>query len=406
MLDNIHGDCYSFRDFIPRAATYSTPFAVLGNDPMISIQPMSKIDSFLARFGVIAWVSVILGTIMPALIANHNSVFYKKDLENRIIARNVQPAADIERQEAGLALRLKAVDLEITENLTAGKDLAAGKNLTSLRHEIETQVAHLDEEMIAGPFFLNDLMVAWSAMYIALGVLLFILLPKISGHTAPMSWKIAFAILAIYPLYQGPVWLRNFVLNNEQRRVFSFANYDICPASFWMQEVNTLIWLSLVALLWHHWFVIYKHRSAELSRNSQLPMDMASLTRFSETFLHWQLSSVILTAGFIVFTGVFWNLVIVNKDRRYLIPAIVVHIVWALSWMLLSLPLFATWQDFSRKKMRAILARAEGTIDAQNADQDIEALEKISPVALWNGFGSALTAVVSFIFPVIHALVK
>jgi len=116
--------------------------------------------------------------------------------------------------------------------------------------------------------------------------------------------------------------------------------------------------------------------------------------------------SVVLAAGFMVFTGVFWGLVIVNKDRRYLIPAIVVHIIWALSWLLLSLPLFATGQDFSRKKMRAILARANAPAQGQVDEPDSDALEKVTPVALWNGFGSALTAALSFLFPVIHALLK
>jgi hypothetical protein len=50
---------------------------------MISLQPLVKIDGLLARFGVITWVSIILGTIVPALAANHYGVFYKSDLEKR-----------------------------------------------------------------------------------------------------------------------------------------------------------------------------------------------------------------------------------------------------------------------------------------------------------------------------------
>ncbi len=218
--------------------------------------------------------------------------------------------------------------------------------------------------------------------------------------------KIVFAVIAIYPIYQGPVWLRNFVLSNEQRRVYSFANWDICHASFWMQEVNTLIWLLLIIFLWQRWLSMYKHRTRELAREVDAPPDMKSLTRLSDTFLHWQISSVILAMGFMVFTGVFWDLVIGNRDRRYLIPAIVVHLIWALSWMLATMPLFATWQDFSRKKMHAMLAKSQGEVEGKDFVTDTEALEKLSPVALWNGFGSAVTALLSFVFPIIHALIK
>lgn len=87
------------------------------------------------------------------------------------------------------------------------------------------------------------------------------------------------------------------------------------------------------------------------------------------------MSSVVLALGFIVFTGVFWELVIVERDRRYLIPAVVVHGVWALSWMLATLPLFATWQDFNRKKMRDMLTRSQANADERNGARHAEALE-------------------------------
>jgi hypothetical protein len=132
------------------------------------------------------------------------------------------------------------------------------------------------------------------------------------------------------------------------------------------------------------------------------PSGENSVTRYN-----WQLSSVILASGFTVFTGVFWELVITNGDRRYLIPAVIVHIMWAISWMLLTLPLFATWQDFSRKKMRIILASAISEGEPHKLPSpSIEGVEKLTPIALWNGFGSAATAVISFVFPIIHALLK
>jgi hypothetical protein len=153
-------------------------------------------------------------------------------------------------------------------------------------------------------------------------------------------------------------------------------------------------------------FLIYRYRSSELARDAGAPPNMKSLTRLSETFLHWQVSSVVLASGFMVFTGVFWGLVIVSKDRRYLIPAIVVHVIWALSWMLTTLPLFVTWRDFSRKKMRLLLGKSQENTERHEDQMDAEALEKLTPIALWNGFGSALTAVLSFIFPIVHALAK
>ena len=373
---------------------------------MISYDALLKVDSLLVRFGAIVWISVIAGTIIPAVVAARHHVFYQKDIEGQVIAHHVEPAASIQKEKDFLNTRLETINSEISSDLVAASGSANFQGLVSFRSNIQKELSRLDEQIVVTPFFLNDLMVAWSAMYIALGTVLFILLPKIDTRPSIMSWKIALAVWAIYPLYQGPVWLRNFVLSNDQRRVYSFANYDICHASFWTQEINTVIWLLLLTLVWHRWFLLYKHRTNELARSADDPPDIKSLTRLSDTFLHWQASSMVLALGFMVFTEVFWNLVIVNKDRRYLIPAVVVHVVWALSWMLATLPLFVTWQDFSRKKMRAMLARSQGNAKGPNAATDVEALEKLSPVALWNGFGSAITAVLSFIFPIIHALIK
>ena len=65
-----------------------------------------------------------------------------------------------------------------------------------------------------------------------------------------------------------------------------------------------------------------------------------------------------------------------------------------------------TWQDFSRKKMRAMLSKSQEAVEGKDSVTDTEALEKLTPVALWNGFGSVVTALLSFVFPIIHALIK
>jgi hypothetical protein len=67
--------------------------------------------------------------------------------------------------------------------------------------------------------------------------------------------------------------------------------------------------------------------------------------------------------------------------------------------------MFATWQDFTRKKMQALLAYAQEGEDHPESRQTA-VLKELTPVTLWNGFASALTAMVSFIFPIIHALAK
>jgi hypothetical protein len=42
------------------------------------------------------WISVLAGTVIPAIVAARHHVFYEKDIEKQIITRRVQRAADIQ----------------------------------------------------------------------------------------------------------------------------------------------------------------------------------------------------------------------------------------------------------------------------------------------------------------------
>ncbi len=219
-----------------------------------------------------------------------------------------------------------------------------------------------------------------------------------------LGW-LGVGIALAYPMYQGPVWARNTFLTSEARKVFSFANYEISAPCFWMQEVNTLIFFLILWGVLAQWSTFYAVRRVELRRARVEQIGMHTLRLVTDTFIHWQAASVILGLGFIIFTGVFWDLVIVSGDRRYLLPAFVMHALWAWSWWIISLPLLITWQEFSRKKTELLLHRSQPTVRKED-ETNYETLENLSPISLWNGIGSVATGILSFAFPILHAALK
>jgi hypothetical protein len=367
-----------------------------------------RIDVLLFRVAIIAWLAFLIGTIVPGLIAAKYNVFYDSGMKSQIMKmnRDKTPAPDIESEKKRLKDELETVEQQTANTLGPSATIDEINRLNAERKALEDVRSHLDEREISSPFFLNDLMLAWSGLLASLAWLLFVVVPPARSKKNLLSWRVSIAVLCVYTFYEGPVWMRNFVLTNEERRVYSYANRDICAPCFWMQEIHTIIMFSLISLIWNRWLAMYDQRRTDLQRTVNNPLDFECVTRLSASFVHWQVTSVVLAMGFIAFTEVFWGLVIVNKDHRYLLPAVIFQLTWGVSWVLSSLPLYITWQDFNQKKMRLLLAKVDPESKDPIPDRNPENLKELSPISLWNGFGSAVTAALSFAFPIIHALLK
>jgi hypothetical protein len=370
----------------------------------------SQPEKLFLKFALISCGALVLGTIIPALVANHTDVFYQSTMITRIIRlslgnSSLDPIRQAMAKEEAYRQELQTVDSALAKAAAHPDDVVDVQRLVNLRSVIQADLDKEEHKFSVNPLFLNDLMLAWSGMYVCFGTLAFVLRPEPSESNKISSWSLSVALVVVYLLYQCPVWIRNFVLTSEGRRVFSFANRDISVAGFYMQEANTVLWFVLLFIVLRHWLTFYADRRIHLERERQEPISIQNLNILTDTFIQWQVSSTILALGFVIFTGVFWDLVIVSGDRRYLFPAVVMHTLWAFSWWVVSLPLLITWQDFSRKKTEALLGEA-GHHSPTEGEDTYRSLENLSPISFWNGVGSVLTGILSFIFPILHALLK
>jgi hypothetical protein len=242
-------------------------------------------ERYLFPIALIACASVIVGTVIPALVAYTTRVFYERTMVDKILELSKTTSSLEKARKAVEAEEEYRHDIDLINTQLAEIAKQADKkpngdevqNLLRLRASLQGNLSKQKHDISVTPLFLNDLMFAWSGMYTCFGILVFVLKPKVAKEHPFGSKEVLLTILAAYLLYQSPVWVRNFVLTDEGRKVFSFANYDISRPSFFMQEANTVIWFVLLYILWRQWLKYYLDRRAYLEKSRGERIDIGTL---------------------------------------------------------------------------------------------------------------------------------
>jgi hypothetical protein len=386
------------------------------NDPLELVKTSWNPLRVSRKLVLIPLASIVVGLIIPALIAYATGVFYSADIKGQINGKIKEPAKskikEFDEQKNQLELRIKAarqVVLRRTDKSPA--EVAESINALKGLDAYETELENREPPLNVVPFFLNEIMLIWAVEYTLLGWLILILNPASLAPIKRWGRPLALITLGLYVTYQWPNWMRNFVLTDEGRHVYAFANRDLSPWSFWTQEVNTTLYCLLLAVLWLQWAAFFDHRRSqlqvELGRNPlEAALSASSLRRLSYTFLHWQACSVLLAVAFVFFTGTFWKFVVAHKDLRYIIPAITIHVVWGITWWLVSLPLLVTWYRWQWCRSQAIEALAShGAGTKDEVELKLSLLAKAKPVEFWNLVASGVIAVASFVWPLVKPFI-
>jgi len=389
-------------------ATLETPdFAAASVEPL----------SMLRRAGIIFLLAFVVGILLPGLAAWRSGVLYDQDVEAKLQtipelqgpARRLQ---DYRNQIGAIETATARVDsflLQSPQNLDEPAKVTAA---LQLRAFLQNEPKSRRPPITASGFYLSNTMLLWPAMYTCLGWLVFLLSPSIpAGQRPGVRKKTLWLILGILILYRWPVWARNFVFHEQGRVYYGSANVDVDPLGFFVQEGLGLVVAVLLAMLWLRWSIGFNVRRAELSIERADPIEAAfdsqNAERLSGTFLHWQVCSVILALGFIWYTYFFWDIVIRVGDQRYVINAIVIHLLWLVSLVFISLPLIITWHAWNSVKSKAVAALI---IHQHEKKYDVEltlaALRELQPIGYWNAIASSVGVLGSLILPVIQAALK
>jgi hypothetical protein len=259
-----------------------------------------------------------------------------------------------------------------------------------------------------GAFFdIGSTLLLWPALYTFLGWLIVIFPPPLKKEFAGTVTikNILLLTVSIVILYRWPTWWRNTLLGQEKRILYGNSNFDVDPFGFVVQESLGAIVAFLVAIVWLQWSVYYRQIMARLSSMpNEEPIGEALnpeiSEEFSHMFLHWQIASILLTLSFLWYTVFFWQTVIVYRDWRYVLHAVIVHSMWVVTWIIISLPLLMTSYQWHKVRARAMAALAKANLpEGYDPDRLVVALDKLQPISTWNIAGSSIAVVVSLLVP-------
>lgn len=381
--------------------------------PAVAVQNTWEPLDLLRRVVVIIFVSLLLGLIIPGMVAFRSGVFYESQIKHHLPhdAQVKMDAFDAHQAQLTRGIdQTSALLLRLAQQPGKSYNLPA---LIELRTELSKERDAAKPPIVLSPLYLSPIMLLWVVEFVCLGCLNFVLPPS---HNLPLrtfikNGQIFLIGLGLYVLYEWSLWFRNFVVSRSERRtVYSFANYDVSPAGFFAQEVTTIIFSLLLALLWQQWLAFFSQRRSELQERPDdarlAALDFTGVERLSNTFLHWQVTSLLLAVAFITFTGNFWTLIARYNDARYLIPAINIHCIWMLSWLVVSAPLLLTWYSWQSTRMRAIATMIEQMPeDGGKVEATLKSLQDLQPIAFWNLAASGVATAISFALPLIQAVI-
>src|SRR5262249_16862647 len=211
------------------------------------------------RLFLVSVTAIMLGVVVPGIIADMGGVFYEKPTRNMIRG---QGRVELDKFEA----RKKELTDRIPRLKSAIESPKPDSRLTDLLEQLnvnETKLEQLKPKILVAPFYLSDIMLIWVLQYTLLGWLAVLLNPaSIKPLQDPRCYLIT---LGLYVIYEWTIWIRNFILTDEGRKIYSYANRDIGPWSFVTQEVNSILYFFLIAVIWLQWLAFLKFRRSGLA---------------------------------------------------------------------------------------------------------------------------------------------
>jgi hypothetical protein len=398
------------------------PFEVTGR----SFDPVRMI--FVA--GAILFVCILVGLILPATLFRATGTFEDKDILNKMSTITAKATTGIEGESPDTPINIwnkyqsKQQVLEDaldSLNQRLSKEALATMSphdillILQARYQLHGQLEQLRSHPpihISG-YYLEKLMWVWPIFYTCLAWLIFLIAPKCPRTIGRGTMLTLFFGMLI--LYRWPTWIRNInrpYLRYYKRLVYANGNWDISWQSFFVQELQAVIACVLLVWLWIQWADLFKYWRQEVDTcwpsilsQHQLPEFLEMLTAL---FVRWQISSLILAGAFLPYTFFFWTYVIDYGDQRYIAHALIMHLLWGVTWLLLSLPLAWTWYQWSVRYRLYSLREGSITPETSKAERnDPQSGEPFSlPINPWNAVGSVAGALATFAFPLFKELFK
>lgn len=364
--------------------------------------------SIVLRGLLLVSFALIIGSGIPALLAYYGDVFTQEEVYQKLPSKARDTIVQVKKEQEQMSLQITRIDAALG---AASPGSEAHHRLLESRQAL--RVAQKDKPMplqYYGYMGSQSPQFYFPLFFLTLGALAFLLKP--SGFVPFRRRKLQTVIIAvgIYASWQWFHWVRNFVSGEESRVIYTYTNFDINLACYIYQELEAFLISFLIATIWCQWIGFYHTRSSELrditSHTWSAPLHYQNTERLSDTFSRWQIASLLLVAAFSSFFAFYWKNIHGRGDPRYLISALAIHIVGIASWIIVSLPMTATWRHWHSLRACAIYELATSTDEIGRVDMRTRMIDSVKPIGSWNLLISTTLLFVSFILPIIQMVIR
>ena len=359
----------------------------------------------------VALGALLCTMILPGIVAAYGGVFHLQGVKGKLPAKAARTLAEYENREKRRQQQIENIDRLFAQPQAANLKPELANSLLQFRNQLKKEAAEASPPVVPVPFFPQPQIFLFPALYTSLGWLL--LLARPTAHLGRQRGGVLATLLAavaIYVFYDWPLWVRNLVPLDEARRIYAYANLDIHALSFATQELMIVGFAVLLATVWWQWSRFFLHRKKELEDNRDamaIALDTTTWERLSATFTQWQVCSVLLAIGFLFATSFYWKIEARFHDPRYQMSAISIHLLWGVTWVLLSSPLMITWREWERVRTQALSSLlSEPGVTAEKigaVNNLLTSMQPLSPATVLVSAGGALG---SFVLPLLQLLIK
>lgn len=371
----------------------------------------------------------------------------RAQLEHDVTAIDVSDDAGVAEDQAGVAKRrawrrwliLAAVFIPVWVGVIPGLAAKYAKVFDDSGVETKADQRWLTQQKSAHKLLItgfrhNNTTAVFLFSYFSLAGIWLFLAPKNTAirDVSHRCWVFVSGLVAYLPMLAWSV-LRNWYPDDPKRTVISYVNLDISRFSFVLQEARILGIFLLLSVIWYKWNTYAKSwrtmwrcdleyarrcaeprgsvASASAAVTEHLPGKLIYkeaaadrlVQRFlkrprtvSHVFLHWQVVSFCIGLALLPWTYEYWLDIVRHGDSRYVNSAATMHAACAMTWFIVTIPLWKAMQVWSRLRERLL-------IDLSKHVEQNKWLQDVKPVGQVELLTTALVAGLSFFIPVFKA---
>jgi hypothetical protein len=370
------------------------------------LRPWNPIH-IIYRLGTIALAAFLLGCLLPGIVAYKDHVFFANGVREHV--EKSYPAA-VEELRSYEASRAR------TERLIAALDDLSALQINSTDRIVLRQSYERDLKKPAPyslqPFYLHIIMFFWPIMYFGLFTAIWVLRPP-GARLAPREMLAAPTLLlgmALFLCTAVPLWFRVWIAQSPSvgRKVFAYSNPDVSGVSFLTQMANFAVFSWALAVIWKQWTDHASRQRTALSevKNSR-ELNCWLMDELTSSMFRFQGAFLIISAGFVVYTGIFWTQIFRHGDMRFMAEAISAHLLWFGTIAVISMPVVMTWFSWRSHKNRFLLTLINDTSPGSaELESRVPSIQELDPLPKWNITASIAAVLTTVAGPFIQAFIK